>query len=307
MPVQAIWDWRIVAETFLGGMGAVLFIIATIIDLWKHEEHRTIVKLGITFGVSSVILTVVILLTEIGRPERAFLIFTNSNPYSAITVGSFFLTVFILLGLVTMILWLTKWKRPRLTVEVINSLVAIGVVLYPGFIFASVKAIPAWGTAAMPILVLFTSILTGVSMSAILLAGTYYIRKGGEGEKVQPILHLIPYLRDLSIGLVVLQIISVISYLIILQRGPELAIEAFQRATGPLAILLFGVVIVAGLVLPLVLLGIAKLVEERREAALTLVLLAAILILVGGLSLRLLILDIGVLHPLFPPTATGPP
>ncbi len=297
--VQAVWDWRIAAETLLGGTGAVVFILATIMSLWKPTEHRTMVKSGIIIAAPLAISAVLILMTEIGRQERMFLIFRNLN--SMISTGSVFLTAFIALGLATTALLFMKWEKPMRALMVINSLIAVGVILYPGFIFGAVKAIPSWGTAVMPVLILFTSVLTGIAVITLWTAGAYFVKKGRAEQEAKSSLRSALVFTDVSIGAAALQIITVLSYLVILGRGPTLAVEAYQLVMGPLAALFWGGVVAVGLVAPLVLLPITKMSWMKGERALLLVVFASVLILVGGILLRVLILEVGVTDPLFPP------
>lgn len=296
--VQAVWDWRIAAETLLGGTAAVVFILATIMSLWKPAEHRTMVKSGVVLAAPLAISAVLILMSEVGRPERQMFVFRNLN--SMISLGSVFLTGFIVLGLATTALLFMKLEKPMRALMVINSFIAVGVILYPGFIFASVKTIPAWGTAVMPVLILVTSILTGIAVITLSTAGAYFVKKSKAGKEAEISLRSALAFTDVTIGAAALQIITLLSYLIILGRGSTLAVEAYKLVMGPLAGIFWGGVVVVGLVAPLALLPMAKMSLMKGERALLLVVFASVLILVGAILLRVLILEIGVVDPLFP-------
>ncbi len=298
LAVQTVWDWRIAAETLLGGTAAVVFILATIMSLWKPTEHRIMVKSGIILAAPLAISAVLILMTEIGRPERMFFIFRNLN--SMISTGSVFLTAFIVFGLATTALLFMKWEKPMRALMVVNSFIAVGVILYPGFIFGAVNAIPAWGTAVMPVLILITSVLTGIAVITLSTAGAYFVKKGKAGKEAESSLRSALIFTDVSIGVAALQIITVLGYLVILGRGPALAVEAYKLVMGPLAGLFWGGVVAIGLVAPLALLPIAKMSWMKGERALLLVVFASVLILVGAILLRVLILEIGVVDPFFP-------
>lgn len=298
LAVQAVWDWRIAAETILGGTAAVMFIIATIMSIWKPTEHKTMVKTGIILAAPLSISAVLILMTEVGRPERMFLIFNNLN--SMISIGSVFLTAFIFLGLATTALLFLKLEKLMRALMIVNSIIAGGVILYPGFIFGVVKAIPSWGTAIMPLLILITSVLSGIAVITLSMAGMYFITKSKAGKDTESLIRSALMFVNISIGAVVIQIIAVLSYLVTLERGSTLAVDAYNLVIGPLGGMFWGGVVGVGLLVPLMLLPIINMNLVKGERALLLVVLISVLILIGAFLLRVLILEVGVIDPLFP-------
>ncbi len=88
------WKWEIVLYFWLGGIAAGAYVVATIAELFGDEHDRPIVKTGRLIALPLMILSPVLLIKDLGRPEKFYnmlRIFKLKSPMSA---GSWALSFF---------------------------------------------------------------------------------------------------------------------------------------------------------------------------------------------------------------------
>jgi formate-dependent nitrite reductase membrane component NrfD len=204
--------------------------------------------------------------------------------------GTWILTLFIIFGFAYSLpafrafAWL-PWGQQVLGIGIIAALFSILVTAYSGLVLGVVKGIPFWNTAVLPLLFLLSGLYTGIAIilvvslfhsTALGMAGFYWLGIAG-------------------IVLILLHLIILGSHVEIARRSSTAAAESVHQLMNPLFI---GVVIIAGLIVPLGLL-IYSLGVSSISALTTLVGISGILILIGGLFQRYSIIRAGVFTPLY--------
>ena len=164
---QIHWRWKIAFYLFLAGMGAGAYLAAVLTDLfWPEAAYLS--QNGVILGTVLVILGIPFLIFDLGHRERFYR--AGIDPRIAwIGRGFYILSGFIILGLIHIGLWIWPFNvlegNPtlRLTVAVINGVLALCVMAYTGLLLKSMKSIHFWDT---PLIVLLF-FLSALSISSL--------------------------------------------------------------------------------------------------------------------------------------------
>ena len=95
------WGWWVILYFFFGGIAAGAYFMGTLIDLVGDERDRPLAKLAYYLATPLVALCGVLLIVDLGRPERFWHMLIQSNTglpmfkyWSPMSVGSWALTLF---------------------------------------------------------------------------------------------------------------------------------------------------------------------------------------------------------------------
>jgi formate-dependent nitrite reductase membrane component NrfD len=272
---QTIWRWKVAFYLFLAGVGAGSYFIGIIEDFRGYDSVATI---GIWLGVILVFISILFLLWDLGRPERFYK--AINNPNSWITKGVFILTLFVVVGIVTIFIG----NPLNFYFKIIGIILAIAIAIYTGVLIGVVAGRPIWGNSMLPILFLVSAISTGIG--GIM---TVYVFNIGD-------LSIIDRLGLLDIFLIILEGLVIYLYLVIIfWRFPE-SVNILIK--GRLSLQFWIGLIFIGLILPLVLEYI-NLYTEVEIVKLLIAFTTGISLLIGGFLLRILILGAGIRRPLY--------
>ncbi len=275
--LQQVWSVPHALEFFLLGVGAGLYLISTWFWLNGFEQIISIF-LVMAAGAS--------LLSDLGRPERLWRTFFNLR-VSWISRGALCVFLFLaaaLVGWASRQMDLTSSSLIPPVCELVASLFALGAMLYPGFVLSSYASIPSWNSPMIPFLFFVYSWITGLAAHWLIFLNF------GTGVGTDEALRGGFWLMVFTLG-------SLLTHLGAMARGSIAVREGFRMLTrGSLAGLFLGVVVGAGLLVPLLLLSLVLISGEFGGVAL---LFSSILVLGGGFFFRYCILKAGVYPPLF--------
>ena len=296
-PLQTTWGWLLVWDFFLAGTGAGAYLSGVIAE-FLGEKNRVAGKIGVFLSAPLVLLGVVFLMLDLGRPDHFMFVF--SNPSSLITIGSAFITAFLIVSVIHIGLWIWPFKLlekaivVRRVLGLVGAVLALGVMTYPGFAFGVVNAIPFWNSGMLPLLFPASAISTG--MAAVLIGLAVY--HGRSVDLAQE--NILGSIRTFGkwLGAVLgLELVVLFFYLAVGSTVTPPASEATQLIiSGSLAPLFWGGVVAVGLLIPL-LLQVWNIFRAKAVSAAMLALMAAfsgILVVTGGLALRFTVLSAGI-------------
>ncbi len=291
--LQTNWGWEIAMDLFLGGLGASCFLITSILFLTAKDKFKNTVKFGAWTGVISLIGAVVVLMLEVGIPQRAVLLyksFVNFNSWMPIGAWSLFCGI-IIFGIYALsntewitkkIKFLKKWRTALAIIGIPFSLVIVG---YTGLLLSAVWADPLWHTMWLPAVVTASAFCMGT----VFITAYAVLKEKGEGAD-----HLQKILKICSVGLPVLTGIVLGCYLGTISSSSEVAAESVEILTSGVVSPLFWLVgIGCGLLIPL-LVNLFLLIKKDLTLSGLLPLLAVVTCLAGGFVLRLVILMAGL-------------
>ncbi len=96
------WEWYYIAMYFfIGGVSAGAYFIGSLIELMGYERHREVSRVAYTIAFPLICITPVLLIADLGRPERFWHLFFSNGPNSIyanhtspLSVGTWALLIF---------------------------------------------------------------------------------------------------------------------------------------------------------------------------------------------------------------------
>ncbi|HEY2519142.1 MAG TPA: NrfD/PsrC family molybdoenzyme membrane anchor subunit [Streptosporangiaceae bacterium] len=160
-----VWEWKIPAYLFTGGLAAGSALLAAGADLTGRPALRRAGRLG-SFG--ALLVSLVLLVADLGRPERFHHMLRVAKPTSPMSIGTWILTAFgpgsaaAAVAELVPERWLprTRWPGRALTLAarpagLSAAAVAPGVASYTAALLSQ-TAVPAWNEARRELPFVFT-------------------------------------------------------------------------------------------------------------------------------------------------------
>jgi Ni/Fe-hydrogenase subunit HybB-like protein len=310
------WSVLIVLYPFITGLVAGAFILASLERVFRVEAVKPTYRLALLTALSFLLVAPLPLQLHLGRPERSLEMYLTPHTSSAMAMFGFVYLWYLMVVLLLEI-WLdyrkeivltarasTGWKRTLYRVLALGSdniseaalrideragymLTVIGIPSafllhgYVGFIFGSIKANPWWSTPLMPIVFLFSAIVSGIA--AVLLI--YMLACLMKGQSVDmpcadTIARYLFYAFVIDFSLEMLDLIHRIYEAD--ESFKSLDFMVHSRLWGSQVILQ----IVIGTLLPIAFLGLIQVVDLTAAARRGLYVLSTILTLIGIFAMR---------------------
>lgn len=301
MELQLVWGWQPALYLFLGGLGAGAFIVAACLHLMGKKDHdKTVCFISwASFGCLAVGL--LLLLTELIFPLRAFAMWQSFGHLSSwMAIGAWLLfaaVVFILIAAVALTKPLAEkariyGKKGLLKVCFIaGGVLSLGVCAYTGVLLMAAPGVPLWNTFLLPCLFTISALDTGVALAEIVMCRT----EKDEDPRARKLLALG------VIALVAIEALVVLAFVFVMNGGGGFGTESYVTAakqsialltSGELAIWFWLFFLVIGLAAPF---GVAVFgLVSKKESSQIATYVGAACALVGGLTLRFLIVLAGV-------------
>ena len=201
--VELQWSVLIVLYPFLTGLVAGAFILASLERVFQVEAVKPTYRLALLTALSFLLVAPLPLQLHLGHPERSFEMYLTPHRTSAMAMFGFVYLWYLMVVLVLEI-WLdyrreivllaqssVGWKRAMYRVMTLGStnisepalvvdervgwlITVIGIPSafllhgYVGFIFGSVKANPWWSTPLMPVVFIFSAMVSGIALVMLL-------------------------------------------------------------------------------------------------------------------------------------------
>jgi formate-dependent nitrite reductase membrane component NrfD len=287
------WTWEVPVYFWLGGIGAGSHLISTVAQLlgWKDEAFSRTTRYTV---LGTMILSPILLIMDLGRPERFYNMLRVVKLRSPMSSGSWALTIFgVLSGLIAaaqaardgllgrdnILVRLVKTFIPDRLLSVLALPVGLYVGLYSG-ILLSATSVPMWARNYLLMGPTFLSSGLSTGLSAI----SFILHLGDWGEKKT----LEALRRTERVSLVLEGGLLVAS----LARMGRWGKPLYSKELAPLFL---GGAVLGGVLAPFALLS----GKETRGKSL----LSSILALLGGLALRFAVVE-GGRHSARDPQAT---
>ena len=206
------WGILIVVYPFITGLVAGAFILASLERVFKVKILKPTYQIALLTALSFLLVATMPLISHLSQPKRAYEIMITPHSSSAMAIFGFvylwYLMVVLLLEIWfdyrhSMVIWanekkgIMKWVYRVLTLGVnditprtlrwdkklgfIITVVGIPSAFilhgYVGFIFGSIKANPWWSTPLMPIIFLFSAMVSGIALVLLVYMIISYFRK----------------------------------------------------------------------------------------------------------------------------------
>ena len=310
------WGILIVIYPFITGLVAGAFILASLERVFNVKELRATYQIALLTALSFLLVATMPLISHLAQPQRAYEIMITPHSSSAMAIFGFvylwYLMVVLLLEIwfdyrPSMVVWsnektgVMKWVYKILTLglsDISPGTVAwdrkLGYIItvigipsafilhgYVGFIFGSIKANPWWSTPLMPIIFLFSAMVSGIALVMFVYMAISFFRKKEIEVKVLD-----------SIGKYLFFILILdftIEGLDQIHRIYE-AEESFETlkllVEGKLYLTLFIGQGLIGTIIPLITLAFLQFYKGKIKLRKTLYLMVSVLALIGVYSMR---------------------
>jgi len=314
--VHLHWSLLIVVYPYITGLVAGAFILASLEKVFKMKELVPTYRLALLAALAFLLVAPLPLLAHLGHPERSFQIFLTPHLQSAMAMFGFVYAWYLMLVLLLeiwfefradVVRWSQKEKGLRKLLHYVISLgsrslskesirfddkavftiTVIGIpsafILhgYVGFIFGSVKANPWWSSVLIPVVFLFSAIVSGIALVLLLYYVTSLLRRE------EPKMACLDQLAALLLYALIVDVsLETLDFIHRLYESEESIKILSQLIFSKLFISLTIVQILLGTIGPILLLAysrFSKLPEELKRLAYV---FSAILVQVGIFSTR---------------------
>jgi formate-dependent nitrite reductase membrane component NrfD len=248
---------------------------------------------GYLVGGGALILSVLCLLFDLGRPDRLFALFLRPS-FGYLALGTYALAILSACAIALCFLWgalfmrMSRWVVR--TIEVLGLVAALATMLYTGLLFQSIGTGTLLKTVLVPVVFMLSSLSTGIALllltAALTRAGRFFATTFRRLARVDVMLIVLE-----GIGLALLLALG-------LDEQPTRAAVA-ELISGNFALVFWVGVVGCGLIAPLGFEGVS-LRSDISGAPVrwgSAFLPVALLLLVGGYCLRVALLGAGL--PLF--------
>ena len=277
-----VWGPMIAWYLFLAGASAGAFLTSAFVEA-KYPESVKMRVAGriiapIFLGIGLVML---MLDAEAGLHNPLRFFWLIANPGSVMTLGVYFICVFMPVALVSALLEVLKKPVPK-WLTWIGIVFAFAVAAYTGFLLGVVKAFPLWNNAVLPILFVVSALSAGLAATS--LVGLLVDRERFEQMWLIKKSHVI---------LSAIEMVVLATMLVIVSAGSvEGAASVYSLVAGQYAPAFWGGIVRLGLVAPFIIEGYPVFITKRVETSMTSMVVSVIGeagVLVGGFMLRLLV------------------
>jgi formate-dependent nitrite reductase membrane component NrfD len=280
------WQWLIIFYFFIGGLAGGTYFVAALLDFFGRPEDRRLARLGYLVAFPAVVVCGLLLILDLGQPLRFWHMLIESNTgqpmlklYSPMSAGSWALLIFGFFAFLSFVAALGEardvWRRrldllrpPGVVgtiIAAIGALLGLFVAGYTGVLLAVTNR-PIWSDTALLGLNFVISAASTSAALLILLALWRWRAAGG-----------IDMLERFDSLVLVVELLAIVALVASLGR----LFWVWFSVWGLL--LLVGVVII-GILVPLALQWRPRTLGHGLATP-----LAALLVLVGGFTLRVVI------------------
>jgi predicted membrane protein len=310
------WGILIVVYPFITGLVAGAFILASLERVFKVKILKPTYQIALLTALSFLLVATMPLISHLSQPQRAYEIMITPHSSSAMAIFGFvylwYLMVVLLLEIwfdyrPSMVAWsnekkgVMKWVYKILTLGVTDLspraikwdrklgyiITVVGIpsafILhgYVGFIFGSIKANPWWSTPLMPIIFLFSAMVSGIAL-------------------VMLVYMIISRIRKVNIDLNVLDTIGKYLFFVLILDFTLEGLDQIQRiyeaeesfeiikllVSSKLYLTLFVSQGLIGTIIPLVTLAFLQFYKHKIKLRKTMYLIVIMLVLIGVYSMR---------------------
>ena len=314
--IELHWGLLVVIYPYLTGLVAGAFILASLVKVFNVKEVQPTYRIALLTALAFLIVAPLPLLAHLGHPEKSFEIFLTPNMQSAMAMFGF-VYAWYLMAVLLLEIWLDyredliKWaavekgwrKWLHKTVSLFSSdtsekalefdkkaskiITLIGIPSafllhgYVGFIFGSIKANPWWSSVLMPIVFLFSAIVSGIALVLLI----YMVITPLRSAKIDMIC-LDKIASFLLYAMIVDFSLEALDFIHRIYESEESIKILAELVSGKLFVSLVVIQLLIGMIIPLIAIALVKLLPTPAELRRLIYFVSALLVQVGIFSTR---------------------
>jgi len=315
--VHISWSLMIVMYPYVTGLVAGAFIVSSLYHVFGREDLKPVGRLALASSFCFLAVATLPLLNHLGHPERGPMVIVTPNFSSAMAgfgllYASYFIVVLLEIWFVFRadiiraaiashglkrriykILALGVYDLSPQALEIDHKitrvLAAIGIPMacllhgYVGFLFGALKANPWWSTPLMPVIFLFSAVVSGIALLIVL----YQVAMKLKGDPIDGrcIAALSRWLWLFMIASLTLEVLEIMT--LAYENAEEWEVIGPLLA-NQLSISFISIQMVLGGLIPLILLMIVVVMDRHMSDPIrnTLAMMASLLLLLQVFSMR---------------------
>jgi Ni/Fe-hydrogenase subunit HybB-like protein len=314
--IELHWSILIVVYPYVTGLVAGAFILASLVKVFNVKQLQPTYRMSLLTALAFLLVAPIPLLAHLGHPERSLEIFLTPNTSSAMAMFGF-VYAWYLMAVLLLEIWFDyrkdliswakkdrhpmKWLRRLISLfshdvseralafdrKALKLITIIGIPSafllhgYVGFIFGSVKANPWWSSVLMPIVFLFSAIVSGIAMVLLI----YMIVTPLRGRAID-----MTCLNTLASFLFYMMIVDfsleALDFVHRIYESEESIKILGQLVRGKLFISLVVIQLLLGMVIPLVAIAAVKVFKSPAEVRKLIYFVSALLVELGIFATR---------------------
>jgi len=311
------WSLMIVLYPYITGLVAGAFVVSSLYHVFDMEALKPVARFALMASMAFLLVATWPLLLHLGHPFRGINVMITPNATSAMAGFGYFYSGYMIILLFEV--WLvfrkdiityarrsrglkqtiykilalgvydTSEKAQAIDRKIVKFLAAIGIpgafLLhgYVGFLFGALKSNPWWSTPLMPIIFIFSAVVSGIA--ALIVMYQVAMKLKGlviDRDCIDTMCGWLWMFLMITASLELLELVT-LSY----EKAEEWEIIG-QLLFGPLAFSFLGLQMIVGVLIPFILLMIIVLMKENmgNKVANTLSFTAATLLLIQVFAMR---------------------
>lgn len=310
------WSILIVIYPYMTGLVAGAFTVSSLYHVFGIQRFKTVSRFALITALCFMVFVPVTLLSHLGHPERAFNAMITPHTTSAMAIFGYVASFYVCL--LALEIWFifredivagaqaqSGWKRHvyrmltlgsyevnettrhydhkwTMALAIIGIPAAHGLHGYVGFLFGSVKAREWWSSDLMPVIFLFSAVISGVAVMIVLYAVVARIRRMKIDESA--IKGLMLTLWAFLMFTVLLELVEFGALAYRAREGTEVIMEYVSH--GPMFWRFAVVQIGLGAFVPIVIMSYMVYRGTSGKVLLTGTLVSAVLVLISVLFMR---------------------
>ena len=314
--IELHWGLLVVIYPYVTGLVAGAFILASLVKVFDVKELQPTYRMSLLTALAFLFVAPLPLLAHLGHPEKSFEIFLTPNTSSAMAMFGFVYAWYLMAVLLLeiwfdyrkdLIVWanhgkgIMKWiykfislfskdiseAALRFDKKSVKMVTLIGIPSafllhgYVGFIFGSVKANPWWSSVLMPIVFLFSAIVSGIALVLLIYMVITPLRsKEIDMKCLDKLASYLFYIMIIDFSLEILDFIHR-TY----EAEESIKILA-ELVSGRLFVSLIVIQLLMGMIIPLGSIAAVKFFQVPSELRKSIYFVSAILVQIGIFSTR---------------------
>lgn len=300
--IQTMWSWEPAIYLFLGGLAGGTFFVSALVRLITKDKFSRLATVAPWVSFIALAIGLLCLIIEVEKPLQAMMMWKSFVSFGSwMTIGAWLLFVSIVVFILcaafstpkiakvieSAVKPLAKFHKGIVnTTLVVGGILGLCVAIYTGILLMSAHSIPLWNTPLIPVLFTISALDAGASVVVCCL-----LFEKNNGAKVAE--------KKLGIALLVLIVLEagVLFFLLSsLQTGnASEVISSSTLISGDLSLPFWVLTVTVGLGVPFVLTIVDLIGVVKRAEIIHLMHIAAIVCaLIGGFTLRYVILAAGI-------------
>jgi protein NrfD len=278
-----VWGLWVAMYFLFGGIAVGSFFVASLEYLFGIEAFKGYGKPALWTSLVTLAVAMMSIGFDLGHMERIWKAYLQPNIHSGVVEDVWGYTIFGILTLAALILTMRRSNGVALKILMgLVFIVALFVAGSPGKLLGNNAARPYWYSASLPVQFIFMALLCGAAMTLVVQA----FASPRQGNKSA--------MSILSLANVILLVVSLYFVWAYFSQGlygsvPSLTDSINELIAGQYALLFWGVQIVLGVLVPLVVLIQPKLAQNQTWAG-----WMGLFILIGNAVARYLIIVPGL-------------